>query len=176
MTRQTMKFVLFSLGIMSAALVTAARARQPQVSASPALDPLVGKWKLNADKSKNAPASEFITITSQGSEFILDFDQKNDNDYNPKYSITTDMKGTTVKPIYADGSKASEQWRVTRRSPKKFDMELFTQFGGWQDQYEVSNDGTVMTMHRHQTPGGPIVAIPRAGRSIEQIFVFEKVR
>jgi hypothetical protein len=55
-------------------------------------------------------------------------------------------------------------------------MELFTHFGGWKDEYEVSNDGAGMTMHRHTTPGGPIVAIPRAGRSVEQVFVFEKVK
>jgi hypothetical protein len=171
MTRHTLKLVLFSIGLMSAAFVTAL-ARQPQVPTSPTLDPLVGKWKLNADKSKNAPASEVITITSEGSEFILDFDEKNDNGTNPKYSITTNMKGATVKPIYADGRKADAQWRVTRRSPKKFDMELFTQFGGWKDEYEVSTDGTGMTMHRHTTPGGRIVATPR----VEETFVFEKVK
>jgi hypothetical protein len=175
MTRHSAKFVLFSFGLMSAAFLTAL-AMQSQVPTSPALDPLVGKWKLNADKSKNAPASEVITITSQGNEFILDFDEKHDNGYNPKYSITTDMKGATVKQVYADGREADAQWRVTRRSPKKFDMELFTRFGGWKDEYEVSNDGTGMTMHRHTTPGGPIVAIPRAGRSLEEIFVFERVK
>jgi hypothetical protein len=171
-TRLTVKLVLFCFGLMSAGFVTTALAGQTQVPASPAVDPLVGKWKLNADKSKNAPASEVITITSQGSEFILNFDEKNDNGYNSKYSITTDMKGTTVKPVYADGSKADAQWRVTRRGPKKFDMELFTQFGGWTDEYEVSNDGTGMTMHRHETPGGRILATPR----VEQTFVFEKMK
>jgi hypothetical protein len=93
MTRHSAKFLLFSFGLMSAAFVTAAIARQSQVPTSPALDPLIGEWKLNVDKSKHAPAGEVITITSQGSEFILGFDEKNDNGYNPKYSITTDMKG-----------------------------------------------------------------------------------
>jgi hypothetical protein len=176
MPRNTVKLVLFSFGLLSAAFVAAPLARQPQSPISPALGPLVGKWKLNADKSQDAPASEVITITSQGDEFILEFDVKNDNGYNPKYSITTNMKGTTVKPIYADGSKADEQWRVTRQNSKKFDMELFTKFGGWKDEYEVSSEGAGMTMHRHTTPGGPIVGIPRAGRSVEKIFVFEKVK
>jgi len=176
MTRHAVKLVLLSFGLLSAAFVAAPLARQSQAPISPAPDPLVGKWKLNADKSKNPPASEVITITSQGNEFILEFDVKNDNGYNPKYSITTDMKGIRVKPIHADGSKEDSEWRVTRQNLKKFEMELFTRFGGWKDEYEVSKDGADMTMHRHTTPGGLIVAIPRAGRSIEEIFVFEKVK
>lgn len=178
MTRHTGKLLLFCFGLMSAGFVTTALAGQTQVPASPAVDPLVGKWKLNVDKSKNPPASEVITITSQGSEFILDFDRKQDNGYNPKYSITTDMRGATVKPIYADESKTNEQWRVTRRGPKKFEMELTTQFGGWKDEYEVSNDGTTMTMHRYEAQGGIIAgkADNNGFHRVEHIFVFEKVK
>jgi len=179
MTRHTVKLVLFSFAFMSAAIITAALARQPQVPTHPDLDPLLGKWKLNADKSKNPPASEVITITSQGSEFILDFDERNDNGTNPKYSITTNMKGTTVKPIYADGRKTDAQWRVTRRSPKKFDMELFTQFGGWKDEYEVSNDGMGITMHRYPTQSrvaGLKVDSKGVIHRVDYIFVFEKVK
>jgi hypothetical protein len=172
MTRDRGKFLLFSFALVSAAFVTATLARQSPVPTSPALDPLLGKWNLNVDKSKNAPVGEVITITSKESGFVLEFDVKNGNDYNPKYSMTTDMKGTPVQPVYADGSKADAQWRVTRRSPNKFDMELFTHFGGWTDGYEVVSHGKSMTMHRHTTPGGRIVAAPLT----EHIFAFEKVK
>ncbi|HWY55447.1 MAG TPA: hypothetical protein VNZ03_13335 [Terriglobales bacterium] len=180
MTRQPVKLVLLCFALMSTAFVTSGLASQAQgAPESPSADFLVGKWKLNVDKSTNPPASEAITITSQGSGFMLDFDEKMNNGYNPKYSITTDMKGTTVKPIYADGSKTNDQWRVTRQGPKKFEMELISQFGGWKDEYEVSNDGTTMTMHRQESQtgiiGGKIDSNGRFHRP-EHIFVFDKMK
>ena len=179
MTQQTVKLKIFWFVLMSVAFVTVGRASQTQGAASTAADPLVGKWRLNVDKSTNPPASEVITITAQGTGFILDFDQKNDNGYKPQYSITTDMKGTTVKPIYANGSKTEDQWRVTRHSPKKFEMELIGRFGGWTDEYEVSNDGTTMTMHRHESKTGIIAGKIESNGTFHRpahIFVFEKMK
>jgi len=119
--------------------------------------------------------SETITITSQGSGFVLDFDEKHDNGYNPRYSITTDMNGVAVKPIYANGANVDAEWRVTRQGPKKFTMELSTSFGGWKDEYEVSRDSTTMTMHRHLVPGR-VVAMGREGQPVQDIFLFDKVK
>jgi hypothetical protein len=105
--------------------------------------------------------------------------KNNDNGYNPKYSITTDMKGITVKPVYIDGSKADAEWRVTRRGPKKFDLELPTHFGGWKDEYEVSDDGTNMTMDRCPTQGGIVAGkVDSKGviHGVDHIFVFEKMK
>ncbi len=179
MTQQTVKLTLFCFVLMSAVFVTAGLASQPRVPASPAADLFVGKWKLNTDKSTNPPESEVITITSQGSGFVLDFDEKQDNGYNPKYSISAEMKGTAVKQVFVDGSKTNDKWRVTRQGPKKFEMELITPLGGWKDEYEVSNDGTTMTMHRFETPGGIVagkVDDSGAMHRFEQIFVFDKMK
>ncbi len=179
MTRQTVKLTLFCFVLMSAVCVTAGLASQPQVPASRAAELFLGKWKLNTHESTNSPESEVITITSQGSGFVLDFDEKQDSGYNPKYSISTEMKGTTVKQVFADGSKTDDQWRVTRRGPKKFEMELITPLGGWKDEYEVSNDGTTLTMHRYEAQGGIVagkVDGSEAMHRFEQIFVFDKMK
>jgi hypothetical protein len=126
--------------------------------AAPATDPIQGVWKLNVEKSKDAqpdPESEVITIAPQdNSSYKLTFDVKQSNGYNPKYDILTDMKGSPVKPINADGRGTNDLWRVTRRGKKAFDMELKTQFGGWTDKYEVSSDGKTMTLHRVEGNAG----------------------
>ena len=106
-------------------------------------DPIIGVWKLNLDKSKNAlevvgVESEVITIVAQGSSYKLTFDVKQSNDYNPNYFVVTDMKGGTVRPVNADGRGTNDSWRVSRQNLKAFDMELISQFGGWTEKYEVS--------------------------------------
>lgn len=106
--QHTVKSTLFWFVLLNVVFVTVGRAGRTQGAASLAADPLVGKWRLNVDKSTNPPASEVITITPQGGGFMLDFEEKHDNSYNPKYSITTNMKGTTVIPDYADGSKTED--------------------------------------------------------------------
>ncbi len=120
-------------------LVGGSQAQQPTMRAPPPprldADSIVGVWKLNVDKSTNpSAASELITIVSQGGDFKLTFDIKQDNEYNPHYEVLTDMKGATVKPTYLDGKQTSDAWRVTRRGPKAFEMQLLGPFGGWKDR------------------------------------------
>jgi hypothetical protein len=152
----------------------------PEPSAQPAADPIVGAWKLNSDKSTNPPAaSELITIVPQGSQFNLDFDIKQDNKYNPHYKILTDMRGDAVKPTYANGQGTTSSWRVTRQSPKAFEMELLGPFGGWKDEYEVSADGKEMTMRRIPSNGGIVAGkmdSKGAVHSVQVIMVFDRVR
>jgi hypothetical protein len=149
---------------------------------SSASDPTVGQWKVNIDESATPMvASELLTISVHGDEFNLDFEETNDNKYNPHYSITTDMKGESVKPKYADGAKSDDSWSVTRKDPRSFDMKLSTPFGGWTDQYKVSPDGKKMTMHRvpGRTPGASgLITVGRTnGKPIPQtVLVFDRVR
>jgi hypothetical protein len=114
-----------------------------------ASDPILGAWKLNVDKSTNPPvSSELITIVLQGDNYKLTIEATHENGYNPRYELVTEMKGAIVKPIYADGKSTSDSWRVTRRGPNAFEMELLGPFGGWTDNYEVSADSKVLTLHR----------------------------
>jgi hypothetical protein len=148
----------------------------PTVPAPSAIDPIIGAWELNSDKSTNPPAaSELITIVSQGSGFKLTFDIKQDNEYNPHYDIVTDMNGATVKPTNADGKQTSDEWRVTRLRPNAFEMELQGPFGGWKDDYEVSPDGKTLTLRRVLNEGRVHVTY-RNGQSHEVILIFEKVQ
>jgi hypothetical protein len=146
---------------------------------APTADPIKGVWKLNVDKSRPSSAgleSEIITIVAQDNSYKLTFDVKQSNDYNPKYEIATDMKGGTVKPVYADGSKTSDSWRVTRRGVNTFDMELM---GGWTDKYEVSSDGKFMTLHRDMSKskvvGGYIEKDGSLRRQPPYFLVFERM-
>jgi hypothetical protein len=157
--------------------VTAGSLRGQAVSAG---NPIIGVWKLNVEKSKDAmplPESEVITIVSRDTSYRLTFDIKQSNGYNPKYDIVTDVKGATVKPIYADGRGSNDVWRVTRQGKKAFDMELNTQFGGWTDKYEVSSDGKTMTLHRVRNNkgmvGGYIEKDGTVPRLSEYVALFE---
>jgi len=150
--------------------------------AVPAADPITGIWKLNVEKSKDArplPNSEFITIVSQDTSYKFTFDIKQSNDYNPKFEIVTDMKGTPVKPINADGRGTNDTWRVTRQGRKAFDMVLSSQGGGWADKYEVSSDGKTMTLHRvldnKGLVGGYIEKDGTVRRQPEYVAVFDRV-
>lgn len=146
---------------------------------SQATDPIVGKWKLNVDKSTHPPhARELITIEPQGNGFKLVFDAENDNGYKPRYSLITEMKGETVKPIPTDEKPIDGVWRVTRNGPRSFDMELSTQFGGWTDKYEVSSDGKTMTGRQIQGKTGVIGGVmDRNGvvRPLQVTAVFDRV-
>lgn len=149
--------------------------------AAPSPDPIMGVWKLNVDKSQNTkplPESEVITIASQDSSYKLTFDVKQSNGYNPKYDVVTDMKGTAVKPIYADGRGSSDLWRVTRQGTRGFDMELVSHFGGWTDKYEVSSDGKSMTLHRVRgnkgLVGGYVEKDGTLRRLPEYVLVFDR--
>ena len=143
-------------------------------------DPIIGKWRLNVDKSTNPPhASELMTIEPQGNIFKIVVDAENINGYKPRFSILTEMKGESVKPILTDGKQTAETWRVTRSGLRKFDMELSTEFGGWTDKYEVSSDGKTLTGRRIQSTSGVIGGmIDRNGvvHSIQTIAVFDRVQ
>ena len=145
----------------------------------PKPDPIKGTWKLNADKTNSAmsPESEVITIVSQDNSYKLTFDVKQSNGYNPKYDMVTDMKGGTVKPVYADGRGTNDSWSVTRQGAKTFDMELK---GAWTDKYEVSSDGKTMTLHRVSSKNAAVVGgfIEKDGtlrRQPQYILVFDRV-
>jgi hypothetical protein len=165
-------------------LVGGSQAQQPTMPAPPPprvdADSIVGVWKLNVDKSTNpSAASELITIVSQGGDFKLTFDIKQDNEYNPHYEVLTDMKGATVKPTYLDGKQTSDAWRVTRRGPKAFEMQLLGPFGGWKDEYEVSADGKSLVLHRIAGKTGIVGGqMDRNGvvHSVQVISIFEKVQ
>ena len=143
-----------------------------------------GVWKLNLDRSKNAPEiggveSEVITIVAQGSSYKLTFDVKQSNDYNPNYFIVSDMKGGTAEPVNTDGRKTNDSWRVTCQGIRAFDMELISTFGGWMDKYQVSADGKTMTLHRVPVNNGVVgVYVEKNGtvrRQSQHLVVFDRV-
>ena len=178
---RTLACCIFLLFILTASAF-AQDASVPSRTLSSTADPIKGVWKLNVDKSKNTmavPESEVITIVSQDSGYKLTFDTKQSNDYNPKYDIVTDMKGTAVKPINADGKGTNDTWRVTRQGANAFDMELTTPFGGWTDKYEVSPDGKTMTLRRVSdnkgVVGGYIEKDGSMRRQRQYVLVFERV-
>jgi hypothetical protein len=170
-----LQFLLVFAAVMYAATSVAKQSGIP----SQATDPIVGKWKLDVDKSTNPPhASELITIESQGNGFKMVFDAENDNGYKPRYSLITEMKGETVKSIPTDGKQTDDAWRVTRNGPRSFDMELSTKFGGWTDKYEVSSDGKTLTGRRIQGKTGVIGGVmDRNGvaHPVQVIAVFDRV-
>ena len=175
MTRGCLQFLLVFAAVMYAAASASSQSgTPPQVS-----NPIVGKWKLNVDKSAHPPhASELITIEPQGNDFKMVFDAVNENGYKPRYSLITKMKGETVKPIPTDGKPIDGAWRVRRNGPRSFDMELSTQFGSWTDKYEVSSDGKTLTGRRIQGKTGVIGGVmDRNGvvHPVEVIAVFDRV-
>jgi hypothetical protein len=177
----TLRFCLAAMLLSVAAFVTG-QAQEPPVAAGAgqtAADPILGWWKLNVEKSTNPIAeSELIFIAEQGNQFQIVFQAMQSNKYNPHYQITTDMKGTTAKPVQVDGRPMNDEWRVTRNTPNAFVVEGVGSSGGWRNEYAVSANGKRLTVR--ELPGTSRIVAGKIDANgvmhpIQHVLVFEKI-
>lgn len=177
----TVRFFLAGM-LLSCVLFLAAHAQQSAMTpeAVQAADPIVGSWKLNIEKSTNPTAeSELITITPEGKQFQITFQAMQSNKYNPHYLVVTDMKGTTSKPVQADGKLMNPEYRITRNQPNAFVMESVSPPIGWKSEFAVSADGKTLTVHELPGSASRIIGgkVDSNGviRRFEQVLVFDKI-
>jgi hypothetical protein len=124
-------------------------------------DPIVGVWKLHAEKSESKKKSkskvradfEVIRIVAVDDKFKLTFEGQQGKKHPWKAEIVTNMDGTLVK--YNDGSFEESGYasRITRQNANRFRIESMAPFGKSTDDYDVSADGRVMTLERVDSTG-----------------------
>jgi hypothetical protein len=172
----------FLAGMLQCSVLFPGHAQQSAMApeALPAADPIVGWWKLNVEKSTNPTAeSELITITPDGKQFQITFQAMQSNKFNPHYLVVTDMKGSTSKPVQADGKPMNPEYRITRNQPNAFVMESVSPPIGWKREFAVSVDGKTLTVHELPGSTSRIIGgkIDSNGviRRLEQVLVFDRI-